>query len=316
MRQPIISLQHINVDFPHKHNVIHAVRDASLNIDQGDIYGIVGYSGAGKSTLVRVIDRLQKPSHGKVIINGQNVLNFSHRQILKARKKIGVIFQHYNLMTSRTVLNNVEFPLLGQRLSRKDRRQRAHKLLKLVVLDSKSEFYPDQLSGGQKQRVAIARALANRPRILISDEATSALDPRNTAEILQLLKTLSYKLNLTVLLITHEMDAVKAICNKVAFMDNGRIIEHGSLLDVFGDPKHHQQLLLFKYFGSDVNQPLIINLYRKFSVIANVLYGNVEDIQQVPIGHLIVTLNGKPKAVQKAKRYCENLKIYFLTLFI
>ncbi|QBP18141.1 methionine ABC transporter ATP-binding protein [Acetilactobacillus jinshanensis] len=338
MTKPIIQLRHINVDFPHQNNVIHAVKDASLNIDPGDIYGIVGYSGAGKSTLVRVIDRLQKPSSGQVIINGQDVLQFNHRQMRAVRKKIGVIFQHYNLMTSRTILNNVEFPLLDQKLSRKERQQRAHKLLKLVGLDSKSSFYPDQLSGGQKQRVAIARALANQPKILISDEATSALDPRNTQEILHLLKDLSKKFHLTVLLITHEMDAVKAICNKVAFMDAGQIIEHGTLFDVFGKPKHaktvqfitrnsplaravkhlkaklkklgsHQKLLLLKYYGTNVNQPLIINLYQKFTVIANVLYGNIEEIQHIPIGHLVVTLNGESDHVQQAEQYCEKLKI-------
>lgn len=335
MSQPIIDLRKICVDFKQKRRTIHAVNQVSLKVFPGDVYGIVGYSGAGKSTLVRVINRIHDPTSGQVLVNGANVLNLSHRQVRQLRKKIGMIFQHYNLMNARTVLANVEYPLLDNRhLSRNQRRQRAVRLLKLVGLSTKSSFYPSQLSGGQKQRVAIARALANDPKILISDEATSALDPRNTHAILALLKRLNQKYHLTIILITHEMDAVKAICNKVAVMDSGHLIEKGKIFDIFNHPRQQltrdfidstthlksaiqqiraqyanhsaqSQLVELKYVGAATQQPLIIDLYRKFKVTSSILFGNIESIHGKPIGHLIIALNGSN--LVKAQQYLKKL---------
>lgn len=198
MTETIIDLKKITVAFKDGENQVQAVKDVDLQVEKGDIYGIVGYSGAGKSTLVRVINLLQKPTSGEVHINNQNLLKLKPVELRQARTKIGMIFQHFNLMKSRTILGNVEYPLLKTKLSKKDRIQRATELLKLVGLEQRKNDYPRQLSGGQKQRVAIARALANNPDILISDEATSALDPKTTLSILKLLKRLNQTLGLTI----------------------------------------------------------------------------------------------------------------------
>ena len=218
----MIELKNISVTFQQKKQEIQAVQDVSLTIDKGDIYGIVGYSGAGKSTLVRVINLLQRPTAGTVIINKENILTFSKKELRQQRKKIGMIFQHFNLMKERTIFSNIDFSLKYSGLSKSERRQKISHLLELVGLSEKRDAYPSQLSGGQKQRVAIARALANDPEILLCDEATSALDPKTTGQILALLKKLNQELNLTIVLITHEMQVVKEICNKVAVMENVR----------------------------------------------------------------------------------------------
>ncbi|MBW1604862.1 methionine ABC transporter ATP-binding protein [Lactobacillus sp. Sy-1] len=334
-----VELKNIDVTFKQKHQSIKAVSDVSLSIEKGDIFGIVGYSGAGKSTLVRVVNRLQEPSSGEVIINGENIEKVSGSELRSVRRKIGIIFQHFNLMNARTIANNVEYPLLGTGVSKKDRKAKSERLLKLVGLYDKKDYYPSQLSGGQKQRVAIARALASDPEILISDEATSALDPKTTQSILRLLQKLNKDLNLTILLITHEMDAVKSVCNKVAVMDSGKVVEKGSLLSVFSNPQNdltrdfiettnqikpalrvlsHQKdfvnyddrrLVELQYTGDTTSNPVIIELFEKFNVTANIIFGNVEFIQGVPLGHLIVTLNGSDDGIKKAKDYLHDQEI-------
>ncbi|MEJ6401198.1 methionine ABC transporter ATP-binding protein [Nicoliella lavandulae] len=329
-----VELKNIDVIFNQKHQKpAKAVSNVSLSIEKGDVFGIVGYSGAGKSTLVRVINRLQEPTHGEVIVNGENIEKLNNVDLRKIRRKIGIIFQHFNLMNSRTIANNVEYPLLGTGVSKAQRAEKVDKLLKLVGLIDKKDYYPAQLSGGQKQRVAIARALASDPEILISDEATSALDPKTTQSILRLLKQLNHDLGLTVILITHEMDAVKSICNKVAVMDTGKVVESGSLLSIFSHPKNeltrdfiettnqikpalqtlsHQpdfvnqdqrKLVELQYTGSTTNNPVIVELFEKFSITANIIFGNVEFIQGVPLGHLIVTLSGDDDNIERAKQY-------------
>ncbi|KRN29322.1 ABC-type metal ion transport system, ATPase component [Lactobacillus selangorensis] len=342
--QPAIDLRHIDVTFHNKNKTVHAVQDVSLEVEPGDIYGIVGYSGAGKSTLVRVINMLQKPTSGQVIVNGHNMETLKAKELRAARRKIGMIFQHFNLMNERTIAANVAFPLQDGPLSKQERHEKVAKLLELVELSDKANSYPSQLSGGQKQRVAIARALANDPEILISDEATSALDPKTTLSILKLLQSLNQRLGLTVVLITHEMDAVKEVCNKVAVMENGRIIERGSLLELFSHPKEKltrdfietstqinqalpkilaqdnikhlqpgQVLVKLAYQGANTDEPLISGLYQHYEVAANILYGNIEILQQTPIGHLVVVLSGTPDHLDDA---LENLRTDQVTVEI
>src|SRR5574337_206753 len=233
----MINLTDISVRFTQKNSEVVAVDQVSLQVDKGDIYGIVGYSGAGKSTLVRVINLLQKPTTGKVIVEGKNLVDLSPRALREERKKIGMIFQHFNLMTSRTIADNVAFPLKGSGLSKQEIAAKVDHLLSLVGILDKKDAYPNKLSGGQKQRVAIARALANDPKILLCDEATSALDPKTTLAILELLQEVNQKLGITIVIITHEMQVVKEICNKVAVMETGRVIEHGRVVDIFDEPK-------------------------------------------------------------------------------
>ncbi|OAT47423.1 ATP-binding component of an ABC superfamily methionine transporter [Proteus hauseri ATCC 700826] len=215
-----------------------AVNDINLNIAQGDIFGIIGYSGAGKSSLIRLLNRLEPVTNGEVIVGKHNITTSSEREILKIRHSIGMIFQHFNLLWSRTVRENIEFPLEISGVDRQKRHQRADELMALVGLTDKADEYPSTLSGGQKQRVGIARALANNPDVLLCDEATSALDPKTTQTILSLLAEINKKMNITIVLITHEMQVVKAICNKVAVIEQGRIIEQGDVKNVFNKPKH------------------------------------------------------------------------------
>jgi len=341
MSNPIISLNHIDVTFYQKKRTITAVKDVSITINRGDVYGIVGYSGAGKSTLVRVINLLQEPTSGSVIVNGETFFqadNGNNKKVrIKAndlrnrRRKIGMIFQHFNLLNERTVTENVSFALQHSKLTQDQKKLKVTELLKLVDLTDRAEQYPSQLSGGQKQRVAIARALANDPEILISDEATSALDPKTTNQILSLLKKLNEKLGLTIVLITHEMQAVKEIANKVAVMQNGEIIERGSLLDIFAQPTQqltkefietatnidkaiatisaqplvqnlsdNELFIRLSYVGATTDEPLIAGLFRDFQVTANILYGNVEILQNTPVGSLLVILSGTDEQIKAA----------------
>jgi len=337
--EAIIQLKDIDVTFHNKGQTVEAVKKVSLTVERGDIYGVVGYSGAGKSTLVRVINRLQRPTAGSVEVSGQDILALNPRELRTARTKIGMIFQHFNLMASRTIADNVGYPLKG-RLSRDERKKKVAHLLDLVGLSEKAEDYPAQLSGGQKQRVAIARALANDPEILISDEATSALDPKTTSSILELLKRLNKELGLTVVLITHEMEAVKEICNKVAVMEAGEIIERGDLVTIFSRPEkpltqdfintatqinqalekifrqaatlnlsESQQLVQLQYVGASTDAPLITELYKRYGVVSNILYGNVEILQDTPLGNLIVVMSGEPDKLAAAWQYCQDAGI-------
>lgn len=229
--QAVVTLKDVDVEFHGKNRSVHAVDHVNLTVNRGDIYGIVGYSGAGKSTLVRTINLLQRPTGGSIHVLGQDMLALSPAELRKERKRIGMIFQHFNLMNSRTIADNVAFPLKGIK-SKQEIQKKVAELLDLVGLTDRANAYPAQLSGGQKQRVGIARALASDPEILISDEATSALDPKTTSSILELLQSLNKRLGLTIVLITHQMEAVKQICNRVAVMDAGAIIERGDLLQV------------------------------------------------------------------------------------
>lgn len=341
MSKEMIQLDHIDVTFQQKKRQIQAVKDVTLHIQERDIYGIVGYSGAGKSTLVRVINLLQVPTNGKIIVDGDvlfdNKVTLTAEQLRRKRQDIGMIFQHFNLMSQLTAEENVAFALKHSGLSKEEKRAKVRTLLELVGLADRAENYPSQLSGGQKQRVAIARALANDPKILISDESTSALDPKTTKQILTLLQDLNQKLGLTIVLITHEMQIIKDIANRVAVMQDGQLIEEGSVLDIFSNPqqdltkdfistatgideamdKIEQQeivkhlasnslLVQMKYAGTSTDEPLLNEIYKHHQVTANILYGNIEILGGTPVGELVVVLSGQKENLVAAKTaICE-----------
>ncbi|GAD47213.1 ABC-type metal ion transport system, ATPase component [Streptococcus anginosus T5] len=336
MSKEMIQLDHIDVTFQQKKRQIQAVKDVTIHIQERDIYGIVGYSGAGKSTLVRVINLLQVPTSGKIIVDDDvlfdNKVTLTAEQLRRKRQDIGMIFQHFNLMSQLTAEENVAFALKHSSLSKEEKKEKVHTLLELVGLADRAENYPSQLSGGQKQRVAIARALANDPKILISDESTSALDPKTTKQILALLQDLNQKLGLTIVLITHEMQIVKDIANRVAVMQDGQLIEEGSVLDIFSNPqqdltkdfistatgideamgKIEQQeivkhlatnslLVQMKYAGTSTDEPLLNEIYKHHQVTANILYGNIEILGGTPVGELVVVLSGEKENLAAAK---------------
>lgn len=341
MANPIIDLQDIDVTFKQGKEVVHAVKDVSLSIEKGDIYGIVGYSGAGKSTLVRTINLLQKPTDGTVTIDGDvffkdHQQQLSNKELQKKRRSIGMIFQHFDLLNETSVIENVLFALKHSDLDDDAQEKKAYELLELVGLKDKAEFYPVQLSGGEQQRVSIARALANDPAILISDEATSALDPQNTNQILDLLKKLNDELDLTVVLITHEMDAVKRVANKIAVMEHGQIIERGPLQKVFLQPQREltrqfvggslaaidtlkafnldqlgpdEDLFQLVYNGNNVTKSIIIELYKKLGVEASMLYGNIEVLGGEPVGTLFVVVKGDEQQRQAAVQFLQDNKV-------
>ena len=341
MSKEMIQLEHIDVTFQQKKRQIQAVKDVTLHIQEGDIYGIVGYSGAGKSTLVRVINLLQVPTSGKIIVDGDVLFDkkvtLTAEHLRRKRQDIGMSFQHFNLMSQLTAEENVAFALKHSSLSKEEKKEKVHTLLELVGLADRAENYPSQLSGGQKQRVAIARALANDPKILISDESTSALDPKTTKQILALLQDLNQKLGLTIVLITHEMQIIKDIANRVAVMQDGQLIEEGSVLDIFSNPqqdltkdfistatgideamdKIEQQeivkhlasnslLVQMKYAGTSTDEPLLNEIYKHHQVTANILYGNIEILGGTPVGELVVVLSGQKENLVAAKTaICE-----------
>lgn len=335
----MIELKDISVDF----DGFKAVDKVNLKIEKSDSYGIVGFSGAGKSTLVRCINLLQKPTEGEVIINGENLLDLSDKKLRERRKKIGMIFQHFNLLNNLKVIDNVIFPIRKDKISKKEKREKALKLLKLVGIEDKALSYPKELSGGQKQRCAIARALASDPEILLCDEATSALDPKTTKQILKLLKEIKEKISLTIVIITHQMEVVKDICNKVAVMQDGKIVEKATTLEIFSNPKNKltkdfvetstninktiesvkknieklnkdEFLVKLSYIGEATTKPIINEIYEKFSIKTNILAGNIEFIEKVPVGNLIVTFKGDRKRLDQAITYLvkEGINVRYL----
>lgn len=328
----MIELKNITVDF----DGFKAVDDVSLTIKEQDTFGIVGFSGAGKSTLVRTINLLQRPTSGEVLIDGENLLDLSNKDLRARRKKIGMIFQHFNLLNNLTVIDNVIFPIKKDKsLTKEEKRQKALDLLDTVGIKDKADSYPSELSGGQQQRCAIARALASEPEILLCDEATSALDPKTTKQILKLLKDLNDKLKLTVVIITHQMDVVKDLCNKCAVMQDGKVIESGSTLDIFSNPKNKltrefvetstniaetieevksnvgilkddEVLAKLSYLGQSTTEPIINELYEKFGVRTNILAGNIEFINGTPVGNLIVSFKGDDDKLVKVSNYLKD----------
>ena len=330
----MIELNNITVDF----DGFLACDDVSLHVEKNDIYGIVGFSGAGKSTLVRTINLLQRPSAGSVIVNGENLLELSKKDLRAKRKNIGMIFQHFNLLNNITILDNVIYPIRKLKIPKEEKVKKARELLEVVGIGDKVDSYPRELSGGQQQRCAIARALASDPEILLCDEATSALDPKTTKQILSLLKELNQRLGLTIVIITHQMEVVKDLCNKCAVMQDGKIVENGSTLEIFANPKdpltkefvetstnvaetidqvkenigilkENELLVKLNYIGESTTEPLINDLYEKFGVKTNVLAGNIEFITGVPVGNLIVTLSGEKENLGKIGDYLEERNV-------
>lgn len=330
----MIELTHISKDFASGGRTVHAVQDVSLLIGKGEIFGIIGFSGAGKSTLVRCINLLERPTSGSVTVDGKEMTALSARELRQARKKIGMIFQHFNLMPSRTVFGNVAYPLRGSGLSREQIADKVHRLLELVGIGDKAEAYPKQLSGGQKQRVAIARALANDPNVLLCDEATSALDPQTTKAILRLLKNLNEKLGITVVIITHEMAVVKEICDRVAVMEHGRVVEQGEVFNVFADPRQEitrsfihttsnlrkieelieedspvvqlkpgELIVRLSYIQRNVSEPLISTVSRKFDIVLNIIFSDIAIVQNAPIGSTVAIISGERAQITQAIAY-------------
>ena len=317
----MITLEKVNKVYS---NGLHAVKDVSLKVNKGDIFGIIGLSGAGKSSLIRLINRLEEPTSGKIFINGENILEFNKKQLLERRKKIGMIFQHFNLLSSRTVEENVAFALEIANWNKNEIKERVTMLLDIVGLSDKAKYYPSQLSGGQKQRVSIARALANNPDILLSDEATSALDPKTTKSILELIKKIQQKFSLTVVMITHQMEVVKEVCNRVAIMSDGRIVEEGGVHHIFADPKNeitkelisyvHQQtdteidylhhrgkkIVKVKFLGTSTQEPIISKVIKEYGIDISVLGGTIDKLATMNIGHLYLELDGDLSAQDKA----------------
>ena len=330
----MIELTHISKNFASGGRTVHAVQDVSLSIGKGEIFGIIGFSGAGKSTLVRCINLLERPTSGSVTVDGKELTALSARELRQARKKIGMIFQHFNLMPSRTVFGNVAYPLRGSGLSGEQIADKVHRLLELVGIGDKAEAYPKQLSGGQKQRVAIARALANDPNVLLCDEATSALDPQTTKAILRLLKNLNEKLGITVVIITHEMAVVKEICDRVAVMEHGRVVEQGEVFNVFADPRQEitrsfihttsnlrkieelieedspvvqlkpgELIVRLSYIQRNVSEPLISTVSRKFDITLNIIFSDIAIVQNAPIGGTVAIISGERAQITQAIAY-------------
>ena len=332
----MIKLVHVSKTFGDGETGVHAVRDVSLEIAPGEIFGIIGYSGAGKSTLVRCINLLERPTGGTVTVDGQELTRMPERDLRAVRKKIGMIFQHFNLMPSRTVAQNVAFPLKGLDKAESDRKVK--ELLELVGLPDKADAYPSQLSGGQKQRVAIARALASGPKVLLCDEATSALDPQTTRSLLRLIQDINQKTGITVVIITHEMAVVKDICRRVAVMDGGRVVEEGDVFSIFSSPREAvtrsfisttsnlskveelmeagspivdlspgQLLVRMTYIQKSASEAIISDLSRRFGVDINIIYSNLEVIEDAPLGGLVAVLGGD--RAQEALEYWTSKNV-------
>ena len=334
----MIKLSHIEKTYDSPSGPVSALKGIDLTIARGEIFGIIGLSGAGKSTLVRCINMLERPTAGQVFVDGKDMTAMNAGELRSARKEIGMIFQHFNLLSSATVYENIAFPLKLAGMSADKIKEKVMPLLKLVGLEAKADKYPSQLSGGQKQRVGIARALASEPKVLLCDEATSALDPQTTKAILELIRDINKKLQLTVVVITHEMQVIKDICDKVAVIDKGVIAEQGSVLDVFTSPqqpitKEFISVLLsndlptafrggriseepvddayllvrLTFIGEKADDPVLAGMIRKFpEVETTMLFGNLDQIKSTPFGRMIVGLTGPKERVQAALDYLST----------
>ncbi len=341
----MIQFQKVSKAFGQGEKQVNALSNVDFSVKEGEIFGIIGSSGAGKSTLLRCVNLLEKPTQGTVLVGGENVGKLTSKELQKARQKIGMIFQHFYLMPSRTIGENVAFPLKKSGLPKAEIQKKVKELLELVHIGEKEHFYPNQLSGGQKQRVAIARALANDPKVLLCDEATSALDPQTTQAILELLQEINKRLGLTILLITHEMDVIKEICHRVAVMEFGEVKEIGPVFDVLSDPqaeitkklikststleKIHdligknsdfvavegeQVLVKLTYTMRNTAEPLLSKLTERFHVEVNIIFADVSMVQDAPIGGTVVILSGEKEPLTQAFAYLleKNVRVEVL----
>jgi D-methionine transport system ATP-binding protein len=324
----MISIQNVRKIFPSKNGDLKAVDDVNLEIKEGEVFGVIGYSGAGKSTLIRMLNGLEIPTEGSVTVAGRVISKIKGSELRRARQEISMIFQHFNLLWSRTVSENIAFPLEIAGVHGPERKKRVAELVKLVGLEGRENAYPSELSGGQKQRVGIARALANNPKVLLCDEATSALDPQTTDSILELLVDINKRLGLTIVLITHEMHVIRKICHRVAVMEGGRVVELGSVLDVFKNPQQpitkrfvqqvsenedtkeaadlfierfpSGQIVQLTFIGESAEQPVITNLIRHHQVTVNILQGKIAQTQNGSYGTLFIHIDGDDKEVNDA----------------
>lgn len=332
----MITLNNISKIYQQSGREITALHPTSLHVNAGEIYGVVGESGAGKSTLIRCVNLLERPSSGEVIVDGQSLTTLSPAQLLKARHNIGMIFQHFNLLANRSVAQNIALPLELIGTPKAQIQAKVQTLLELTGLSERAAYYPSQLSGGQKQRVAIARALASDPKVLLSDEATSALDPKTTESILQLLKEINQRLGVTILLITHEMEVVKKICDRVALLDKGQLVENNSVEAFFTAPqselgKHFvaqirqfdlppqyaarlqaegdYPVLKLIFQNEAVDEPVISAITRRFDVDVSIIQAKVENIATITAGLLVAELIGKPENIQAALAWLNTLPL-------
>ncbi|WP_273124929.1 methionine ABC transporter ATP-binding protein [Bacillus weihaiensis] len=333
----MILLKNVNKTYETKSGKVNAVQNVNLEIQKGEIYGIIGYSGAGKSSLIRLLNGLEKPTSGTIQVAGNDIGTIKGSTLREARQEISMIFQHFNLLWSRTVRENIAFPLEIAGVRKAARKARVDELIKLVGLEGREDAYPSQLSGGQKQRVGIARALANNPKVLLCDEATSALDPQTTDSILDLLVDINERLGLTIVLITHEMHVIRKICHRVAVMESGEVVEEGNVLDVFRNPKksitkrfvkqvtepeetnevvgHLLELypkgkvIQLTFVGEAAEQPLMTNLIRKYDIEVNILQGKISQTQSGSYGNLFIHLDGEELEVNKALSYIYEQQV-------
>ena len=319
----MIEFKEVSKTYMTKDGPVEAMKKINLNIEKGEIYGVIGLSGAGKSTFIRCVNQLEKPTSGQVLIDGKDLSSMTEKELREARKGIGMIFQHFNLLMQKTVLDNICLSLKFAGVGKKEARERARELLKVVDLTDKEKAYPSQLSGGQKQRVAIARAIANNPKILLCDEATSALDPQTTKSVLQLLKKINREFGITILVVTHEMSVVQEICDKVAILDLGRLVESGPVKEIFASPKSQEgrrlilngqtlveevktKRLIRIVFGEQSSfEPVIANMILKFRFPVNILYANTRDLAGKAVGEMILQL---PDDEENARLMIDYLK--------
>lgn len=330
----MISIKNVQKIYASKQGQVKAVDDVNIEIKEGEIFGVIGYSGAGKSTLIRMLNGLEIPSDGTITVANRVVSKIKGSALRQARQEISMIFQHFNLLWSRTVKENIAFPLEIAGIAKAERMSRVDELIKLVGLEGRENAYPSELSGGQKQRVGIARALANNPKVLLCDEATSALDPQTTDSILDLLVDINKRLGLTIVLITHEMHVIQKICHRVAVMEGGRIVELGSVLEVFKNPQQpitkrfvqqvtepeetketaghlierypEGKVVQLTFVGEAAEQPLITNLIRHHEVTVNILQGKINQTQNGSYGTLFIHLDGDGREITRAIEYIRS----------
>jgi len=326
----MIRIQNIYKEFSIGKEKLTAVKSINLNIKQGEIFGIIGLSGAGKSTLIRCINRLEEPTRGQIFIDEVDITNLDKETLRITRKDIGMIFQHFNLLSQKTVYDNIAFSLHLSKMDKNKIKQRVDQLLKYVGLEDKKYSYPATLSGGQKQRVAIARAIANNPKVLLSDEGTSALDPQTTKSILSLLNKIRKELGITIVMITHQMEVVKEICDKAAIMENGEIVETNTVENLFREPKTktaHKfinsmhtsveeeiinpddfkgKIVRLSFLGKTTRKAIVSQVIKVFNIDINILSGNINKLQSRSVGHLILELTGDELEVEKALNYFKN----------
>ncbi|UOH76068.1 ATP-binding cassette domain-containing protein [Acinetobacter schindleri] len=329
----MIEFKDISKQYELKGQTLHALNRINLQIPTGSIFGIIGYSGAGKSTLIRLINLLERPTSGRVIINGTDFTALDAKSLRQERTQIGMIFQHFNLMQTKTVAANIEMPMKLLGWSKAEREKRLEELLDFIDLKHKRNAFPDELSGGQKQRVGIARALANHPKILLCDEATSALDPQTTKSVLELLKRINQEQGITIVMVTHEMDVIETVCDYVAVMEKGDVIETGSTLQIFSQPQHpttknfiqtvlqqnlpvniltnlenqnHHSIYCLKFLGSSAQETVIQGVIKQFDISLNILFANMTEINGSVIGQMFIQLLGDPAQITAAIQYLRD----------